>query len=348
MIGKYIIVEFCARISLLEHGQSSILEGIMLRSLLIYFSKADRMRRLMMGWKIARRVALRFVAGELLEDAIEVIKVLNSKSMNATLDQLGEDTFTPDEARKTAADILKILDTIEETGVRSSVSLKLTQIGLKLDEALCGEILARILSHAQKSNNFVRIDMEDSSCVDSTMRLYWKMRKEHGFDNVGMVIQSYLYRSDEDTQSLLSEDTCIRMVKGAYKEPPEIAYPKKKDVDKAFDRLVKMMLEKAQSEDSPAISPNGKWPPITAVATHDQKRIEYAIDLAKQLGIPKGKLEFQMLYGIRRDIQENLVAQGYPVRIYVPFGTQWYPFFMRRLAERPANLWFFVSSLFLK
>jgi proline dehydrogenase len=306
------------------------------------------MRHLVMGWKIARRVALRFVAGESLEDAIEAIKRLNSKSMNVTLDQLGEDTFTADEARKTAADILKILDMIEASGVRSGVSIKLTQIGLKLDEELCSELLAQILSHAKQFNNFIRIDMEDSSCVDSTMRLYWKMRNELGFDNVGMVIQSYLYRSDEDTQSLLSAETCIRMVKGAYIEPPEIAYPKKKDVDKAFDRLVKLILEKAQSESSPAISLDGKWPPITAVATHDLKRINYAITIAEQLGVPKEKLEFQMLYGIRRDIQEDLTVQGYPVRIYVPFGTQWYPFFMRRLAERPANLWFFVSSLFRK
>ncbi|UCD99651.1 MAG: proline dehydrogenase family protein, partial [Chloroflexota bacterium] len=311
-----------------------------------YFSKADWMRHLMMGWKIARRVALRFVAGESLEDAIVAIQRLNSKSMIATIDQLGEDTNTAAEARKTAEDILKILDVIESSGVRSSVSIKLTQIGLKLDEDLCGEILAKILSHAQQLNNFVRIDMEDSDCVDCTMRLYWKMREEFGFKNVGMVIQSYLYRSDQDTQSLLSGETCIRMVKGAYKEPPEIAYPKKKDVDKAFDRLVKMILEKAQSDSSPAISPDGKWPPITAVATHDLKRIEYAIAVANQLGVPKEKLEFQMLYGIRRDIQEDLVAQGYPVRIYVPFGPQWYPFFMRRLAERPANLWFFVTSLF--
>ncbi len=318
----------------------------MLRSLLIYFSKADWMRHLIMGWKVARRVALRFVAGESLEDAIQAIRRLNSKSMNVTLDQLGEDTNTTAEARKTAKDIMKILNVIDTSGVRSSVSIKLTQIGLKLNEDLCGEILSEILSHAQQLNNFVRIDMEDSDCVDSTMRLYSKMRKEFGFDNVGMVIQSYLYRSDEDTKSLLSDETYIRMVKGAYKEPPEIAYPKKKDVDKAFDRLVKMVLETAQSDSSPAISPDGKWPPITAVATHDRKRIEYAIAIANQLGIPKEKLEFQMLYGIRRDIQEDLVAQGYPVRIYVPFGTQWYPFFMRRLAERPANLWFFVTSLF--
>jgi proline dehydrogenase len=318
----------------------------MLRSLLIYLSKADWMRHLVMGWKIARKVALRFVAGEKLQNAINVIQRLNANSMNATLDQLGEDTHTADEARKTTSDILNILDVIEKSGVRSNLSVKLTQIGLLLDEALCGENLKRILSHARQLNTFVRIDMEGSDCTDRTFRLYRKMRHELGYDNVGMVLQSYLYRSDEDTLALLADNTRIRMVKGAYKEPPEIAYPKKKDVDRSFDRLVKMMLDASQLESSPRLSEDGKWPPIAAVGTHDQKRIDYAIETAKQLGIPKEKVEFQMLYGIRRDIQEDLVSRGYPVRIYVPYGTEWYPYFMRRLAERPANLWFFVSSLF--
>jgi proline dehydrogenase len=318
----------------------------MLRSLLIYLSKADWMRHRVMAWKIARKVALRFVAGETLQDAIAAVQRLNVLSMNATLDQLGEDTFKAERAVETADDIIKILDQIEQSGVRSNLSVKLSQIGLALDEILCGENLARILSHAQKLNTFVRIDMEGSDCIDGTFRLYWKMRQELGFDNVGMVIQSYLYRSDEDTQQLLANDTRIRMVKGAYQEPPEIAYPKKRDVDQSFDRLVKMMLEAAHPDSSPGISADGKWPPITAVATHDQKRIDYAIQIARQFGVPKEKVEFQMLYGIRRDIQEDLVSRGYPVRIYVPYGSEWYPFFMRRLAERPANLWFFVSSLF--
>lgn len=318
----------------------------MLRSLLIYLSKADWMRHLVMGWKIARKVALRFVAGELLQDAIDVVQKLNVKSMNATLDQLGEDAHSAAKARKTTDDILTVLDVIDKSGARSNLSVKLTQIGLILDEALCGENLERILSHAKQLNTFVRIDMEGSDCINGTFRIYRKMRHDLGYDNVGMVLQSYLYRSDEDTQVLLADGTRIRMVKGAYKEPPEIAYPKKKDVDHNFDRLVKMMLEAVQPESSPRLSQDGKWPPITAVATHDQKRIDYAIEIARQLGVPKEKVEFQMLYGIRRDIQEDLVSRGYPVRIYVPYGTEWYPYFMRRLAERPANLWFFVSSFF--
>ena len=198
----------------------------------------------MMGWNLARRVALRFVAGERLDEAVEVVRTLNKAGMYATLDQLGEHTDSEEKARNTANDILKILDAIEEAGIAAGLSLKLTQIGLALDEGVCAENLAMILDRARKFNNFVRIDIEDFECVEATFRIYWKMRKEHGFDNVGMVLQSYLYRSDEDTRALLDGGTRIRMVKGAYKEPPEVTYPKKKDVDAAFDRLVDMMLLK--------------------------------------------------------------------------------------------------------
>jgi proline dehydrogenase len=318
----------------------------MLRSLLIYLSQANWMRRLVTGWGIARRVALRFVAGETLEEAIAAAKIINENGMYATMDQLGEHTETSEQAKSTAEDILTILDAIDKSGVKSGLSVKLTQIGLTLDEALCEENLAKIISHAGKYNIFVRIDMEDSECLDATMRLYWKMINEYHFENVGMVIQSYLYRSDKDVDDLLEADTRIRMVKGAYKEPAEIAYPKKKDVDEAFDRLTEMMLEHAISDDSPGVyDGGGYWPPVTAVASHDEGRVQFAIGKAESLGVPKEKLEFQMLYGIRRELQQRLTTQGYPVRIYVPFGTEWYPYFMRRLAERPANLWFFISSL---
>ncbi len=318
----------------------------MLRSLIIYLSKAEWMRQRVMRWKIARKVVLRFVAGEKLSEAIKIIKELNSESIFATLDQLGEDTKNAEQARQTAEDIILILNAISEAEINSSLSLKLSQIGLLLDETICEENLSLILSRAQELGIFVRIDMEDSPCVDATMRVYWKMRKEHGFDNVGMVIQSYLYRSEKDTEELLAGDTRIRLVKGAYKEPEEVAYPSKRDVDNAFDRLTKMMLDHAKQESSPAVSDDGRWPPITAVASHDEDRINYAISYAQTNGIPKEKLEFQMLYGIRRGLQKELVQKGYPVRVYVPFGSEWYPYFMRRLAERPANLWFFISSLF--
>jgi proline dehydrogenase len=320
----------------------------MLRSLLIYLSQADWMRRLMMSMKIARKVALRFVAGETLEQAIDVIKELNEKSMLATLDQLGEHTDTAEKAKNTTGEIIKILDAIDRSGVKSGLSIKLSQLGLLLDQDLCENNVKQILEHAQELNIFVRIDMEESACVDATLELYWKMRREFRFENVGMVLQSCLYRSKQDTADLLAGGARIRMVKGAYLEPAEIAYPKKKDTDAAFDDLTRMMLDAAKSEESPAVSEDGRWPPVTAAGTHDEARILNAIDYAESNGIPKEKLEIQMLYGIRRDLQQRLTEQGYPVRIYVPFGTEWYPYFMRRLAERPANLWFFVSSLFRK
>ncbi|NIV15756.1 MAG: proline dehydrogenase [Aliifodinibius sp.] len=320
----------------------------MLRSLLIYLSQADWLRRLVMGWKIARKVALRFVAGETLESAIKVVRELNSASMTATLDQLGEHTETEEQASRALDDLIRILEEIDRSGIQSGLSVKLSQIGLLVDEKLCQNHLVQILNIAKEKNLFVRIDMEDSACIEATFRIYWNMRHKFHFDNVGMVIQSYLYRSDQDTADLLAQDTRIRMVKGAYDEPAEIAYPKKADVDKAFDRLVRMMLDHAKQDTSPAVSEDGRWPPVTALGTHDKDRIDAAIAYAQEIGVPKEKLEIQMLHGIRRDLQRELAILGYPVRIYVPFGTEWYPYFMRRLAERPANLWFFISSYFKK
>lgn len=320
----------------------------MLRSILIYLSQAAWMRRLMMGWKIARKVALRFVAGETLEQAVSTVQAINQQGMVATMDMLGEHTENAAQASQTTDEIIRILDTIDTTGIQSGLSVKLTQIGLSLGEDLCEENLLRILRFAAEKNIFVRIDMEDSSCVDATLRLYWKMRHEYHLDNVGAVIQSCLYRSEEDTAELLAEGTRIRMVKGAYKEPSEIAYPHKADVDAAFDRLTKMMLDHAVSPDSPAISDDGRWPPVTAIGSHDDARINYAVAYAQELGVPKEKVEIQMLHGIRRELQQELTSQGYPVRIYVPFGQEWYPYFMRRLAERPANLWFFIGNFFKK
>jgi proline dehydrogenase len=317
----------------------------MLRSILIYLSKAEWMRSFVMKLGIARKVASRFVAGETLDDAVKAIRILNDKGMMATMDQLGENTLTVEDARNTGTDILEILDTIEKTGITSGISVKLTQMGLLLDENLCIEIMETILARAHKYGNFVRIDMEDSGCVDKTMQVYNALHSK-GFANVGMVMQSYLFRAEEDTRQLVSLGCPIRMVKGAYKEPPEIAYPKKKDVDTNFDHLMDILIDAEMNKKGKHKDNDRRWPPIPAAGTHDEKRISHTIAYAKHVGLPKMQLEFQMLHGIRRDLQEKLVAEGYPVRIYVPFGTQWYPYFMRRLAERPANLWFFVSALF--
>lgn len=317
----------------------------MLRSLLIYLSKAAWARRMVTGWAFAWRAASRFVAGERLEDAIRVVRDLNAAGIYATLDHLGENTTRPEEADRALEDMLDILDAIDQAGVQANLSIKLSQIGLALDEEACASRLQQVLERARAHDTFVRIDMEDSPYVDGTLRLYRRMR-EQGLDNVGVVIQAYLYRSAEDVRQLGALQTRVRLVKGAYKEPPHIAYPKKRDVDANFDRLTDVLLQQTLAADAPASRPDGKVPPILAVASHDEARIRYAQERAAALGIPKRALEFQMLYGIRRDLQRALAAEGYPVRVYVPYGTEWYPYFVRRLAERPANLWFFLSHLF--
>jgi proline dehydrogenase len=189
--------------------------------------------------------------------------------------------------------------------------------------------------------------MEDSPYTDRTISLYRLMRQK-GYDNTGLVVQSCLYRTEADIKALLAEGTCFRLVKGAYKEPPELAFPKKKDVDANFDLLTKIMIDYALSVGAPTISADGRIPPIPALGTHDAKRIEFGKQYTAKVNYPKGALEFQMLYGIRRDLQSQLAAEGFPVRVYVPYGTHWYPYFVRRLAERPANLWFFISNFFRK
>lgn len=318
----------------------------MLRSLLIYLSKADWARKIVTNWKFAWRAASRFIAGEKLEDAIRVIKLLNEKGINATLDHLGEHTNNAEEAARAAQDILAALDAIHLSGVRANVSIKLTQIGLRVGEDICFGNLRRILEYAKERDNFVRIDMEDSPWVDQTLSLFHRMYTECDCPNVGIVIQSYLYRSHEDIKAILTPGGRVRLCKGAYKEPSNVAFPKKVDVDANYDRLVKLLIDGAMVVGSPTLSTNGKIPPIPAIASHDPKRLTFAKEYAAKVGFPKEALEFQMLNGIRRDLQEQTAKEGYPVRIYVPYGTEWYPYFVRRLAERPANVWFFISNFF--
>jgi proline dehydrogenase len=321
----------------------------MLRSFLIYLSKAAWAQKLVTSWSIAWRVASRFVAGEKIEDAIRVIRELNGNCIDATLDHLGEHTSTVEEADRATQDILFILDQIDKAGVRANVSIKLTQIGMSLDEEICRQNLALILDQVKKHGNFLRIDMEDTPYTDTTLSLYYSML-QRGFNvnQVGLVVQSMLYRTEADVRKLLEYNTHLRLVKGAYKEPADKAFPKKADVDANFDLLTKIMIDAASKIEANKISSNGRVPPVPAIATHDEKRIAFAKQYAEKVGLPKEALEFQMLYGIRRDLQEQLVKEGYPVRIYVPFGTHWYPYFMRRLAERPANVWFFISNFFKK
>jgi proline dehydrogenase len=321
----------------------------MLRSFLIYLSKAAWAQKLVTGWSLAWWAASRFVAGETIQDAIRVVREFNTRGINATLDQLGEHTSTVEEANTAADAIVSVLNEIDKAGVKANVSIKLTQIGMGLDEEIGRQNLVRILEHAKRHCNFVRIDIEDTPYTDVTISIY-KSVLERGYTTrqVGLAVQSYLFRAEADTRNLLELGTRIRLVKGAYKEPADKAYPKKADTDANYDLLTKILIDAALRIEANILSEDGRIPPIPAIASHDEKRIAFAKQYAEKVGLPKTAIEFQMLYGIRRDLQDQLAKDGYPVRIYVPFGTHWYPYFMRRLAERPANIWFFVSNFFRK
>jgi proline dehydrogenase len=319
----------------------------MMRAFFISLSRVKWAQRLITGSDLARRAASRFIAGETNTDAIQAVRALNSLGITATLDHLGENTADEDAACQAAQEVIGILEEIERRSVRSNVSIKLSQLGLILNEDLCRQNLEKILKKAQSTHNFIRIDMEDSSLTQKTLDVFW-WAKQQGFENLGIVIQAYLYRSEADIRQLGEQGERVRLCKGAYKEPAEIAFPKLKDVNNHFDHLVDILFSASLSYQTPLISMDGRKPPIPAVATHDEQRIQHARLAAESMGLPKAAVEFQMLYGIRRDLQKQLAQEGYPVRVYVPYGTHWYPYFMRRLAERPANVWFLLSNLLRK
>ena len=319
----------------------------MLRSLLILMSKSAWLKKVVMHWRPARKASQRFIAGENLEQAIAVVRKLNAAGMNTTLDQLGEHTTTVVGALQSTRDVQAIINAIVINQVRSNVSVKLSQIGLSLGDALCEKNLKVILDHAAVEGLFVRIDMEGSDLTQKTIDMYHRMI-QFGYKNVGIVIQSYLYRSQADITDLSRWGGKVRLCKGAYKEPASIAFPRMADVNTNFDQLTQLLFTSIKNANNPKISKDGITPPIAALATHDPLRIDFARRLAEDMQLPRESIEFQMLFGIRRDLQEQMVNAGFPVRIYVPFGTQWYPYFMRRLAERPANLWFFISSFLRK
>ncbi|HSH05849.1 MAG TPA: proline dehydrogenase family protein [Anaerolineae bacterium] len=307
-----------------------------LRELLLYLSTAGWAREAVTTWPIAKDVATRFVAGETRPEAIDTTRDLNQRGFLVTLDYLGESVTTPDEAIAARDEIGYLLDDIAQSGVDSNVSLKLSQLGLKLDPQLALENMIYLLKKAKGYNNKIRMDMEESELVDITLNIYRTLRDEHGFDNVGVVMQAYLYRTEADIERLINEGAWIRLCKGAYMEPPEIAFPVKADTDANYVKLTKMLLSSQARQ-------NGVY---IGIASHDQNMIEAAKQYVKQENIGRDEFEFQMLYGIRRELQEQLVRDGYRMRIYVPYGTAWYPYFTRRLAERPANLWFFMSNFF--
>ncbi len=307
-----------------------------LRLILIYLSHANWARELISRMNLSKQVARRFVAGETVDEAMAATRALNARGMLVTLDYLGESVTDEVVAASSRDEILRLLDRIEAAGLDANVSVKLSQLGLRIKKEYAIENMRQILDRARRYQNKVRIDMEESELVDITLEIYRSLRDDYGFDNVGIVIQAYLYRSESDVKQLIDEGSWVRLCKGAYAEPPDIAFPKKADTDTNYINLTKMMLGKAAQQ-------NGVY---LGVATHDEKIIDATLDYVKVQQIPPDAFEFQMLYGIRRDLQERLVKQGYKIRIYVPYGTAWYPYFVRRLAERPANLWFFISNLF--
>jgi proline dehydrogenase len=298
-------------------------------------AESDWVRSLVTRLPVARSVVARFVAGEGVDDAVRTTAEMTARGVMVTIDHLGENVATEAEAREAADAYVRLLDALALARLKAHVSVKLTQFGLDISDEACLANLRRVLDRARPSETFVRVDMEGSAHTDGVLRSVRAM-KASGYDNVGTVIQAYLFRSADDIASLCAEGIRVRLCKGAYKEPPDKAYPKKTDVDANYVKLTEALL--AAAKETPGLYP--------ALATHDPKMIDAAKRYASQHGIPSSSFEFQMLYGIRRDLQDQISKEGFNVRVYVPYGTQWYPYFMRRLAERPANLWFFVSSLF--
>ncbi len=305
----------------------------MLRNILLSLSRRDMIGRLLAATPGFRRAVRRFVAGESFDDARRVVADLNRRGILATLDYLGEEIENGTEARAALERYQELLRRISDASQNSHVSLKLSQLGLGIDKGLCLHNVEKIVQTADEFQNFVRIDMEASAYTAATLDIFRALHER--FSNVGVVIQAYLYRSAQDIEGLIDFGSNVRLCKGAYKESSAVAFPRKRQVDTNFGRLLKRLL----CQDA-----RGKGA-YAAIATHDEQLIRLAQRQADKEGLSRKEFEFQMLYGIRRDLQESLVKEGYTVRSYVPFGSQWYPYFMRRLAERPANLVFLLRNL---
>lgn len=302
----------------------------MLRKTLLYLSGQPQVFGFVRRNRLAKGFASRFVAGETVDAAVPAVRALNEHGITVSLDLLGESVHTADEARAGAAEYVALLDRIADEGLDANVSLKLTAMGLDVDESLCLENMHRILSKAAEYGSFVRLDMESSDYTDRTLDLFEQHLYPAYRANVGIVLQSMLRRTQNDVVRANRLQARVRICKGAYREPATVAYPDKSDVDASYVKAMQTLMKE------------GNYP---AIATHDPKMIDEAKRFAAEQGIETDRYEFQMLYGIRRDLQEQLVQEGYRLRVYVPFGTQWYPYLMRRLAERPANLWFITGSV---
>ncbi|MGA3047009.1 MAG: proline dehydrogenase family protein [Terracidiphilus sp.] len=303
-----------------------------LRSAFIALSRNQAMRRFSERTGVGRRLSSRFVAGMELEDALQVCEAVNRQGIAVTLDSLGESVSSEVEAHQAAEIYHQLLDQIAARKLNANISVKLTQMGLELSPELAETIARSLAKHAGATGNFLRIDMEDSSLTKVTLDIVRRIHAQPELrDAIGIVIQAYLYRSQADIEQLLADGIRVRLCKGAYKEPAEVAFPSKADVDANYLRLSGMLLDS---------------PMYHGLATHDEVMINAAKVFAKQHGIDLSRFEFQMLYGVRRDLQRRLVQEGYNVRVYIPFGREWYPYFMRRLAERPANVLFLAKNFF--
>jgi proline dehydrogenase len=305
----------------------------MFRAFFIALSESRSLRNFAEQSKIGQRLSHRFVAGMTVEEALDATAATTAKGMTVSVDNLGENVTNLEEAKHSAQLYHEMLDSLVQRGLakNANVSLKLTHMGLDLDEALARTIVGEVVSHAAKNDNFVRIDMEGSPYTQKTLDMVYELHRMPGHaGHVGAVIQAYLHRSESDVKQLCAEGIRIRLCKGAYKESAEIAFQDKADVDANFVKLMKILLKSGVYH---------------GIATHDPKMIEATIAFARSENISPKSFEFQMLYGVRRDLQEQLVKEGWGMRVYIPFGTEWYPYLMRRLAERPANAIFILKNL---
>ena len=300
------------------------------RNALLWLSQQEGLKDFATSFRFFKKLTTRFVAGDTIDETVPLIQQINTENCTASFDHLNESVGSAAEADKEVEEYLNILAKIDETRIRSNVSIKLTQFGLGLDPELAYRNARRVVEEAHRRGNFVRVDMEDSNVTQVTIDIFKRLRAEFDLNTVGIVLQSYLYRTYQDAQELVKLPARIRICKGAYSEPAEVAFPEKKDVDANYIKVMQLLLASGVYH---------------GIATHDPKMIDATINFATREGIGKEKFEFQMLYGIRRDLQRQLSRDGFNVRIYVPYGKHWYPYFMRRLAERPANVWFVMKNL---
>ena len=300
------------------------------RSALIYLSQKEGLKDFAAKFRLFKKLTTRFVAGETIEEAVAAIREINRDNCSASFDHLNESVANAAEADGEVREYLRILDQIDQTKINSNLSIKLTQFGLELDPELAYRNARTVVAEAARRGHFVRVDMEGSAVTQVTIDIFKRLRAEFGLNDVGIVLQSYLRRTFDDAVDLLKIPARIRICKGAYMEPPEVAFPDKQDTDKNYLRVMELLLKSGIYH---------------GIATHDPKMIEGTLRFVKQEKIPRETFEFQMLYGVRRDLQRQLAREGFNMRVYVPYGKHWYPYFMRRLAERPANIWFVLKNL---